>query len=148
MIFVVGYNDGIVRIWRVGEFIILGKYKNIVNSIKFSNDGKIIVLVSDDGIIKIWNLDRLKFYSFIGYQGDIGVDCFLYFSCNGKIIIIGIVKLVIYKNIIRVWKMGSVRSIFFIIREYRFVSLDFSLKGEKIVLGFENGVVKIFNLEG
>ena len=148
MTFAVGYNDGTVRIWRAGEFTTLGKHKNIVNSIKFSNDGKIIASASDDGTIKIWNLDRPKPYSFIGYQGDIGVDRFLHFSRNGKIIITGTVKLATHKNIIRVWKMGSVRSTFFITREHRLASLDFSSKGEKIALGFENGVVKIFNLEG
>ncbi|MEM9272437.1 MAG: hypothetical protein AAGA80_05665 [Cyanobacteria bacterium P01_F01_bin.143] len=154
--FVIGHRDGTVRIWNNSQLTTLGKHKNTVKRIKFSNNGKLVASASDDGTVKLWNLDRPRSYKFVSYHGEIGQVRFLDFSHDRKIIVTGALKPAINKYIIRRWKIGSTKNTFFgriedSVKENRkdkLSSLDLNPKGGEIALGFENGIIRIFNLEG
>lgn len=148
-ILAIGDNNGTVEVWNIEREMVLKStfksFKNGLEAISVSPDGKLIVTGGDEGngsnSLKVWNAnDGKKIFTMTGHVNGINSVCF---SPDGKFIVSGSCD-----GNIKVWNVltgkevkniGSTRSMV--------SSVNFSSDGKYLVSGhyFEENTVKVWD---
>ena len=144
--FVVGYDDGLIKIWRTEDFeidkIFTGHTRQIRKMIK-QND-ETIISCSDDTTIRGWSLDSYEAdcaFTLSGHEDKINDILLLDLYDNNSLISVSDDKT------IRIWNLETKECDNAIKTEDIQTCLG-RLRNAKFMVGGEDGAVTVFNIEG
>ncbi len=144
--FVVGYDDGLIKIWRTEDFeiekIFTGHTSQIRKMIK-QND-ETIISCSDDATIRGWSLDSYEAdcaFTLSGHEDKINDILLLDLYDNNSLISVSDDKT------IRIWNLETKECDNAIKTEDIQTCLG-RLRNAKFMVGGEDGAVTVFNIEG
>ncbi|HBR75839.1 MAG TPA: hypothetical protein DEA78_19570, partial [Cyanobacteria bacterium UBA11159] len=126
-------------VYGVKEFNTLEGHKDWVRSVSFSPDGKTIASGSDDGIIKLWNLEGKELLTLMGHESRVRS---ISFSPDGKTIASGS-----WDGTVKLWNREGKKLLTLTLDKDLVESVSFSPDGKTIATGSWDGV-KLWNLEG
>jgi len=144
--FVVGYDDGLIKIWRTEDWevekIFTGHTNQIRKILKQNNDT--IISCSDDSSIRAWSLDSYEAdcsYTLSGHEDKINDILLLDLYDNNTLLSVSDDKT------IRLWNLETKECDNAIKTEDIQTCLG-KLKNGKFMVGGEDGSVTVFNVEG
>ena len=144
--FVVGYDDGLIKIWRTEDWevekIFTGHTNQIRKILKQNNDT--IISCSDDSSIRAWSLDSYEAdcsYTLSGHEDKINDILLLDLYDNNTLLSVSDDKT------IRLWNLETKECDNAIKTEDIQTCLG-KLKNGKFMVGGEDGSVTVFNIEG
>ena len=144
--FVVGYDDGLIKIWRTEDWevekIFTGHTSQIRKILKQNNDT--IISCSDDSSIRAWSLDSYEAdcsYTLSGHEDKINDILLLDLYDNNTLLSVSDDKT------IRLWNLETKECDNAIKTEDIQTCLG-KLKNGKFMVGGEDGSVTVFNIEG
>ena len=143
--FVVGYDVGLIKIWRTEDFIVDKIFTGHTGQIRkmVKQDDNTIITCSDDASIKAWSLDSYEAdctYTLSGHEDKIN-DILLLESYNNMLISVSDDRTMRFWNLEtkecdNAIKTGDIQT-----------SLG-KLRNGKFMVGGEDGSVTVFNIEG
>ena len=143
--FVVGYDVGLIKIWRTEDFIVDKIFTGHTGQIRkmVKQDDNTIITCSDDASIKAWSLDSYEAdctYTLSGHEDKIN-DILLLESYNNMLISVSDDRTMRFWNLDtkecdNAIKTGDIQT-----------SLG-KLRNGKFMAGGEDGSVTVFNIEG
>ena len=144
--FVVGYDNGLIKIWRNEDFEVDKIFTGHTNQIRkmIKQDDNTVISCSDDATIKAWSLDSYEAdcsYTLIGHEDKINDILLLETYNNNTLISVSDDKSMRFWNLEmkeceNAIKTGDIQT-----------SLG-RLRNGKFMVGGEDGSVTIFNIEG
>jgi WD40 repeat protein len=141
-----GSNDGTVTLWRLDgtQEPIIQAHTDVVYSVSFSSDGRMIASASRDGIVKLWNIDGKQVGTLRMEQpGHYSVS----FSPDRKTI----ASAASINGIVKLWNIddGKELQTFQVVHHPSWVTnLTFSPDGQIIASASRDGIVKLWNIDG
>jgi WD40 repeat protein len=143
--FVVGYDVGLIKIWRTEDFLVDKIFTGHTGQIRkmVKQDDNTIISCSDDASIKAWSLDSYEAdcaYTLSGHEDKIN-DILLLESYNNMLISVS------DDRTMRFWNLETKECDNAIKTEDIQTSLG-KLRNGKFMVGGEDGSVTVFNIEG
>ena len=144
--FVVGYNDGLIKIWRNEDFEIDKIFTGHTNQIRkiIKQDDNTIISCSDDTTIRAWSLDSYEAdcsYTLSGHEDKINDILLLDLYDNNTLISVSDDKS------IRLWNL-EMKECQNAIKTQDIQTCLGKLRNAKFMVGGEDGSVTVFNIEG
>ena len=144
--FVVGYDSGLIKIWRTEDFEVDKIFTGHVNQIRkiIKQDDNTIISCSDDATIKSWSLDSYEAdcsYTLTGHEDKINDILLIDFYGNNTLISVSDDKSM------RFWNLEMKECENAIKTQFIQTSLG-RLRNGKFMVGGEDGVVTVFKIEG
>ena len=144
--FIVGYDNGLIKIWRNEDYEVEKVYTGHSNQIRkiIKQDDNTIISCSDDATIKAWVLDSYEAdcaYSLTGHEDKINDILLLDLYDNNSLISVSDDKSM------RLWNLEMKECVNAIKTEDIQTSLG-RLRNGKFMVGGEDGSINIFNIEG
>ena len=144
--FVVGYDNGLIKIWRNEDFEVDKIFTGHTNQIRkmIKQDDKTVISCSDDATIKAWSLDSYEAdcsYTLIGHEDKINDILLLEAYNNNTLISVSDDKSMRFWNLEMKECENAIKT-----RDIQ-TSLG-RLRNGKFMVGGEDGSVTIFNIEG
>ena len=143
--FVLGYDNGLIKIWRTEDFEVDKIFTGHVNQIRkiIKQDDITIISCSDDATIKSWSLDSYEAdcsYTLTGHEDKINDILLIDTYGNNTLISVSDDKSM------RFWNLEMKECENAIKTEFIQTSLG-KLRNGKFMVGGEDGVVTVFNIE-
>ena len=144
--FIVGYDNGLIKIWRNEDYEVEKVYTGHSNQIRkiIKQDDNTIISCSDDATIKAWVLDSYEAdcaYSLTGHEDKINDILLLDLYDNNSLISVS------DDRSMRLWNLEMKECVNAIKTEDIQTSLG-RLRNGKFMVGGEDGSINIFNIEG
>ena len=144
--FVVGYDDGLIKIWRTEDFEIEKIFTGHTNQIRkmIKQNDETIISCSDDTTIRGWSLDSYEAdcaFTLSGHEDKINDILLLDLYDNNSLISVSDDKT------IRIWNLETKECDNAIKTEDIQTCLG-RLRNAKFMVGGEDGAVTVFNIEG
>ena len=118
----------------------LAGHNSSINSIAFSPNGKTIAIASEDGMVKLWQLESKELQTFKGHSSSIDSVAF---SPDGQTIVSGSGD-----KTVKLWNLEGQELQTFEGHSSSINSVTFSPDGQNIASGSRDKTVKLWNLEG
>ena len=144
--FVIGYDSGLIKIWRTEDFEIDKIFTGHTNQIRkiIKQDDNTIISCSDDATIRAWSLDSYEAdcaYTLTGHEDKIN-DIMLLDPYDSNTLVS-----VSDDKTMRLWNL-EMRECSNAIKTGDIQTCLGKLRNGKFMLGGEDGAVTIFNIEG
>jgi WD40 repeat protein len=144
--FIVGYDNGLIKIWRNEDYEVEKVYTGHSNQIRkiIKQDDNTIISCSDDATIKAWVLDSYEAdcaYSLTGHEDKINDILLLDLYDNNSLISVS------DDRSMRLWNLEMKECVNAIKTQDIQTSLG-RLRNGKFMVGGEDGSINIFNIEG
>ncbi|MBD2458719.1 AAA-like domain-containing protein [Nostoc sp. FACHB-87] len=134
-------GGGGVKIWDLwGRFLTELKHQREIWSVVFSPDGKILVTVGKDGLIRVWNLSGKLLAQWQGHEGRIS---WVSFSPDGKYIATSSTD-----STAKLWDLSGKLLDEFKEHKGEVSAINFSPDGKDLVTVGRDGFVRIWKLSG
>ena len=144
--FIVGYDNGLIKIWRNEDYEVEKVYTGHSNQIRkiIKQDDNTIISCSDDATIRAWSLDSIEAdcsYALTDHEDKINDILLLDLYGNNTLISVSDDKSM------RLWNLEMKECVNAIKTEDIQTSLG-RLRNGKFMVGGEDGSINIFNIEG
>jgi WD40 repeat protein len=145
-LFVVGYDEGLIKIWKNEDFEVDKIFTGHTNQIRkiIKQDDNTIISCSDDTTIRAWSLDSYEAdcsYTLTGHEDKINDILLLDLYDNNTLLSVSDDKS------IRLWNL-EMKECQNTIKSEDIQTCIGRLSNGKFMVGGEDGVVTVFNIEG
>lgn len=137
-------DENTIKLWNLSEDTVttMRGHTDIVNDVEFSPDGRILASGSDDSTLRLWNVRQSRETATLEHITDRTRSQIkaVTFSPDGQLLASAGVH-------VKLWNVRNRQEIATLRDEKWALAVDFSPHGEQLAVGYEDGTVKIWNVQ-
>ena len=137
-------EDNTIKLWDLSDDTVttLRGHTDVVNAVQFSPDGRLLASGSDDATLRLWNVRQKREIATLEHITDWARSQIkaVAFSSDGQTLLSAGMH-------VKLWNVQNHQEIATLRYEKWAFAVDFSPDGERLAVGYENGSVKIWDVQ-